>query len=102
MQYNCITNEVHVVAPFRRSFECNTTLFDEVTALYGNGCVCWSTKQALGDVLSLLEAEFADAEREFQHTDVNTDQEDDTEEQEEDTSTEKNSDEEDGHDLAHG
>ena len=33
---------------------------------------------AFGDVLSLLEAEFADAEREYQHTDVDTDQEEDT------------------------
>ena len=44
MQYDCVTNEVHVVAPLRRSFECNTTLFDQVTAFYGNGCVHVSTK----------------------------------------------------------
>ena len=71
--------------------------------MYGNGCVRGSTKQALGDVLSLLEAEFADAERKYQHADVNTDQEEGMEEREEDTSAEKNSDEEDDHDLvAHG
>ena len=35
---------------------------------------------ALGDVLLLLVAEFADAEREYRHTDVDTDQEEDTEE----------------------
>ena len=57
---------------------------------------------AFGDVLSLLEAEFADAEREYQHTDVDTDQEEDTEEREENPSMEKNSDEEDDHDLTHG
>ena len=57
---------------------------------------------ALGDVLSLLEAEFADAEREYQHADMDTDQEEDTEEREEDASEEKTSDEEDDHDLSHG
>ena len=30
MQCDCITNEVHVVAPLRCSFECNTTLFDQL------------------------------------------------------------------------
>ena len=49
------------------------TLFDQVTAFYGNGCV----RLALGDVLSFLEAEFADAEREYQHADVDTDKEED-------------------------
>ena len=50
---------------------------------------------ALGDVLSLLEAE-------YQHADMDTDQQEDTEEREEDASTEKTSDEEDDHDLSHG
>ena len=55
---------------------------------------------ALGDVLSLLEAEFVDDERKYQHADVDTDQEENKEEREEDASTEKNSDEDD-HDLSH-
>ena len=46
---------------------------------------------ALGDILLILEAEFADTEGEYQHTDVDTDQEKDTEEREEDASIEKNS-----------
>ena len=37
-------------------------------------------KASLGDVLSLLEAKFVDAEREYQHADVNTDQEEVTKE----------------------
>ena len=61
-----------------------------------------STNLALGDVLSLLEAEFANAEREYQHADVDTDQEEGTEERQEDASAEKTSDEEDDHDLSHG
>ena len=60
------------------------------------------TKLSLGDVLSLLEAEFADAEREYQHGDVDTDQEEGTEERQKDASAEKTSDEEDDHDLSHG
>ena len=37
---------------------------------------------ALGDVLLLLVAEFADAEREYQHAHVDTEQEEDTEKRE--------------------
>ena len=40
----------------------------------------------VGDVLSLLEAEFADAERDYQHADVGTDQEENAEDSEEDIS----------------
>ena len=45
-------------------------------------------------------AEFADAERKYQHTDVDTDQEEDTKEREEDASAKKTSIEEDDHDLS--
>ena len=42
-QYDCVPNEVHVVAPLHRSFECNTTPFDQFTTFYGNEGVRGST-----------------------------------------------------------
>ena len=77
-------------------------MLGQVTAFYDNECVRRSTNLALGDVLTLLEAEFGEAEREYQHADVDTSQEEDAEERQENTSTEKTSDEEDDHDLSHG
>lgn len=67
---------------------------------YSNGCFVDWRSLALGDILSLLVAEFADAERKYQHTDVDTDQEEDTKEREEDASAKKTSIEEDDHDLS--
>lgn len=58
---------------------------------------------AAEDVLSLLEAEFADAEREYEGADVGTEQEEDAEEQEEDVGAEqKISDEEEDNDSSCG
>ena len=102
MQYNCVTNEVHIVAPLRCCLNavrhCSTKLRAS-TAMD-----VFAIKEAcFRRLLSLLKAEFVDAEKEYQHTDVDTDQEEDTEEREEDASVEeKNSDEEDDHDLALG
>ena len=72
------------------------------TYIYTNPNLFGSTNLALGDVLTLLEAEFGEAEREYQHADVDTDQEEDAEERQENASAEKTSDEEDDHDLSHG
>ena len=58
---------------------------------------------AAEDVLLLLDVNFADVERGYQHTDVGTDQEENAEDLEEDISAEqKNSDKEDDDDSACG
>ena len=70
------------------SFDYNTTLFNQVTAFYGNECVRALMKLSFRRILSLLEAEFAYPEWKYQHAGVDTDQEEDTKELDKDFSAE--------------
>ena len=46
--HDCITTSVHVGASFRRSLDRNLTLFEEVTASYGNGIVIATKRGHIG------------------------------------------------------
>ena len=65
--HNCVTTSVHVGASVRCSLDRNLTLFEEVTASYAMESSLRQRGVTLEEVMSLLEAEFDDAESEYQH-----------------------------------
>ena len=58
--HNCITTSVQVGGSFRHSLDRNRTLFEEVTA-----CMAMELSLRQRKAMSLLEAEFDDAESEY-------------------------------------
>ena len=52
LRHDCITSEAHVLAPFRRLLRLNATLFEEVTASYGNGMFIVAKRRSVRSAVS--------------------------------------------------
>ena len=70
--HNCITTSVQVGGSFCCSLDRNRTLFEEVTACTAMELSLRQRRVTLEEAMSLLEAEFDDAESEYQHGHLET------------------------------